>query len=125
MLQDEEKEVFARTWASIGDAWQAALTLAGPENAGKALLLSMLEFDTEVIARKDELGKEVDEFAGLPTKAELAAALIHEANNCRTSDTRHKYLRLYAEMRGFIVKEPPKANSGIVAIPMSPLDERL
>ena len=84
----------------------AALSCTG--DTGKALLMANKWVDDpSVISEVDRLTKRGDEgdlnFIG--SKADFAREVLEAGRNSWDGDTKHKFFKLYAEVRGFISKD--------------------
>ena len=124
MFNDTDKDAFAKTWATVGDPWKAALTLS-PEDAGRALQLDQLQFDAYVVSKHKEYIAQCNPGDELPDKTTIAKAILVELTECRTKDAKVKFYKLYCEVMGYIVKGADKGTAGIVAVPLSAIDEKL
>lgn len=89
----------------------AALTVTA--DTGRALFMANKWVDdADVLAEQERLVNSADEgeldFIG--TKAEFAREVLDAARNAWDGDIKHKFYKLYAEARGFIVKGDNNVN---------------
>lgn len=121
VISDEEQQLKLRFAAAlfkypetIEGRFAAALTITADN--GKALLIANRWFnDPVVVEEQKRLIKSADEgdlnFIG--TKADFAREVLECARNAWDGDTKHKFYKLYAESRGFIVKEGTNVNVNV------------
>lgn len=84
----------------------AALSCTG--DTGKALLMANKWVDDSVVTSEvDRLNKRGDEgdLSFIGSKADFAREVLEAGRTSWDGDTKHKFFKLYAEVRGFIAKE--------------------
>lgn len=109
--------------------WDVAKSLT--EDNSLALKMTQLWVkDPLVISEKERLLNERGKTAFLPDKDDFAREVITEGRKVRDPDTKHKYLRLYADTRGFIEKPTTNINTNVqnvtnrvMMVPASSTDE--
>lgn len=109
-ITDELIGAFARAYVDEGKNALKACMQIWPGDINKALKMSaVLPFDEKVKTAV----KEVEEHAmeSLPSKSQYAVKLWEMIENATSDDARHKFLKLYADVRGFIEKPPEAASS--------------
>lgn len=113
---DEEiiakKEQFAELLLRENEPFKVALVLY-PDDTGRALEIAhKWPIDQQVLAFQQSLKDAEGEITFLPTKADTARLAWTVARNEERYDgeTRHKFLKLYAEIRGFIEKPALNVN---------------
>jgi len=97
--------------ATMEGRFAAALSVTS--DTGKALVMANKWLDDpEVIAQQQRMTKGADEgdlnFIG--TKADFAREILKQARTQWDGETKLKFYKLYAETRGFIVKEGTNVN---------------
>lgn len=90
-----------------------AAALSITSDTGKALIMAnKWVSDPVVLSEQERLTKSADEgdlnFIG--TKADFAREVLEAARNSFDGDTKHKFYKLYAETRGFILKADTNVN---------------
>lgn len=110
------KEQFAELSLREPDPFKVALVLF-PNDTGRALRIAN-EWPSDPAVRTFRQSfvdaEEEGESAFLPTKAEAARLAWNLARDSeRDGETRHKFLKLYAEMRGFIEKPQVAVNNTV------------
>jgi len=122
-LTDDEvlalKERFAELSLREPDPFKVALALF-PNDTGKALRVANDWPNDPAVKtfRQSFVDSEEDgESAFLPTKAEASRLAWNLARDSeRDGETRHKFLKLYAEMRGFIEKPQVAVNNTVTNV---------
>ena len=107
-MSDERKTLFAELLLKTPDnPFKAAMGVC--REAGEALLISQNWPDDEfVISEQKRLLVEFGDDHFLPTKEELARTVFEAAKEARFEENKVKFLKLYADIRGFIAK--PETN---------------
>lgn len=100
--------------ATMEGRFAAALSVTA--DTGKALIMANKWLDDPiVIAEQTKLTKGADEgdlnFIG--TKADFAREILETARSAWDLEAKHKFYKLYAEARGFIVKEGTNVNVNV------------
>jgi len=131
--EDAKKTAFAiELLKSPADPFRAALTVFST-NTNKALrVANEWPGDAFVIAEVKRIKEEEGELSFLPSKADLARSLwerAHRQERPPCDDDFTKMAKLYAEIMGYVVKEPKveinNKNTAGVQVIASPLDESL
>lgn len=90
-----------------------AAALSVTSDTGKALIMANKWLDdATVVAEQQRLTKNADEgdLNFLGTKADFAREVLEAGRQSWDGDTKHKFFKLYAEMRGFVVKADTNVN---------------
>lgn len=108
-MNDPEKTRFAELLLKTPDnPFKAAMGICG-EDTGRALLVSSeWPDDPFVISEQKRLLDELGADHFLPTREELGRMVYQSAQDAKFEENKVKFLKLYADIRGFIAK--PETN---------------
>lgn len=109
MYTEEEAKKLKQQYAlallkTPNDTYAAARTIEA--HPGKASWITInWTYDEEVLAIQGQAQKEFGPSAVLPSQDEFAVILLKDAQSIKDDETRLKYYKLFADVRGYITKE--------------------
>lgn len=126
---EHKKRDFAYSWLMYGqDAQVAARDVAGSDINAFLKIAAKWPTDPEVQRHRKELLALHGEEHFLPSKAEIAKKLLDDLETIRDPELRLKFIKLYAELLGYLQKDTININNNItqnkvMLVPASQSDE--